>query len=75
MSKPFQQKDYKQDIGKTIHSSTNQETGTITDVSSRYCAGCMVNSTCYIVTWSDGKKTKPCVHGCFTRPDGDIQIE
>lgn len=62
------------DIGKTILSRDGKERGRVQRISSRFCAACQANHTCYIVLWDDTTKTKPCTAGVKTNPDGTLQI-
>ena len=55
-------------IGKTILSRGGKHKGTVTGVSSRYCKACGMNHPCFLVTWEDGKKTKPCTAGVEYAP-------
>ena len=54
----------KMNVGRTMLSRDGALKGVITGVSSRYCAGCGMNHPCYLVTWENGRKTKPCTKGC-----------
>ena len=60
-------------IGKTIWSRGHTEKGTVINESERYCAVCG-RSSCLIVKWNDGKKTKPCIHGIKCLSNGDMEI-
>ena len=55
-------------IGKTMLSRDGSEKGIVTGVSSRHCAACGCNYPCFLVTWPDGKKTKPCTAGVKYAP-------
>ena len=51
------------EVGNTMYSRDKSEKGTVKKIQSRYCAACYSTSLCYVVEWSDGKITKPCIHG------------
>lgn len=65
---------YRADIGKTMLSRDASIKGKVTGVSSRYCAACSRNHPCYLVTWEDGRETKPCAKGVKNLLDGSLQI-
>lgn len=49
-------------IGRKVLSRDGSEVGTVKYVSARYCAVCG-RASCLVVEWSDGRITKPCLHG------------
>lgn len=51
------------EVGNVIYSRDKTEKGVVKKIQSRYCAACYATSLCYVVEWSDGKITKPCIHG------------
>jgi hypothetical protein len=67
--------DLHNDIGKTMLSRDGQITGTVVDISRRYCAACQQVHSCYKVEWGGGtKRTLPCTNGVRENPDGTLQI-
>lgn len=61
-------------IGSIILSRNGKTRGTITGASARYCAACGRNHPCFLVTWEDGQKTKPCTRGVKQVSTGVLQI-
>lgn len=51
---------HRMNIGMRIFSRDKSVKGVVTGVSARYCAACERCHPCYLVTWENGKKTKPC---------------
>lgn len=64
-----------QNVGKTIYARNRVSVGTITNMVSRFCAGCGQVRPVYSVKWKDGHRTYPCPAGCKENPDGTIEIE
>jgi len=60
-------------VGKVIWNRERTEKGTVVSLSERRCAVCG-RSACLIVEWSDGKRTKPCLHGIGKFPNGELFI-
>ncbi len=61
-------------IGTTIWARDMSSKGTITNIVTKWCAGCQSVGPVYSVKWEDGKRTYPCPAGCRTNASGEEEI-
>lgn len=49
--------------GDIVVSADGSEEGCVVSIQHRYCAACQMMQDCALVSWPDGKKTRPCKAG------------